>query len=124
SRNGPAGVAAWPTRPARVKRRGRVPSKRWMSRVFCLLTMLFALAAFPAAAFGVPAGPGVGADTDRDGVPDTGDNCPLIANASQIDFDGDLQGDACDADMDDDGTANGADAFPRNAAEQADTDGD
>ncbi len=36
-------------------------------------------------------------DTDNDGVPDTEDNCPLVANASQDDTDGDGLGDACDA---------------------------
>lgn len=35
-------------------------------------------------------------DTDRDGVPDDKDNCPLIANADQLDSDGDGKGDICD----------------------------
>ena len=35
-------------------------------------------------------------DTDGDGVPDTTDNCLLIANANQADGDGDGVGDACD----------------------------
>ena len=35
-------------------------------------------------------------DTDNDGIPDSVDNCPGIANASQADFDSDLIGDACD----------------------------
>jgi hypothetical protein len=63
-------------------------------------------------------------DGDGDGASDASDNCPAAANASQADFDTDGQGDACDGDDDNDGVADGADAFPLNAAESADTDGD
>lgn len=35
-------------------------------------------------------------DSDEDGVEDTYDNCPLVANADQTDSDGDGAGDVCD----------------------------
>jgi hypothetical protein len=38
------------------------------------------------------------ADTDRDGFPNTKDNCPLVKNPTQIDSDGNRRGDACDPD--------------------------
>ena len=44
-------------------------------------------------------------DTDSDGVEDTIDNCPLVSNANQSNFDNDTQGDACDSDDDNDGIA-------------------
>src|SRR5690606_32658024 len=37
-------------------------------------------------------------DTDNDGVDDSVDNCPQLANASQANTDGDWMGDACDSD--------------------------
>ena len=45
-------------------------------------------------------------DTDTDGIINTNDNCPLIANATQSDIDGDTIGDACDTDLDGDGDEN------------------
>lgn len=35
-------------------------------------------------------------DTDHDGILDENDNCPLVENADQLDFDGDGLGNACD----------------------------
>lgn len=42
-------------------------------------------------------------DQDNDGILDDEDNCPLVANTEQSNFDGDAHGDACDADDDNDG---------------------
>lgn len=42
-------------------------------------------------------------DLDSDGYRDCSDNCPNSANPSQLDSDGDTQGDACDIDDDNDG---------------------
>ena len=63
-----------------------------------------------------------GDDSDGDSVPDTNDNCPLKANADQLDSDGDGYGDACDncpeianstqADGDADGVGDVCDACP------------
>ena len=49
-------------------------------------------------------------DSDGDQVPDREDNCPLIPNPGQADYDGDGQGDACDDDDDDDGVLDDVDA--------------
>ncbi len=45
------------------------------------------------------------ADSDEDGIPDAQDNCPNVSNADQLNNDGDTEGDACDADDDNNGIA-------------------
>ena len=64
-------------------------------------------------------------DGDGDGTDDGSDNCPLIANADQLDSDSDGTGDACDTDDDGDGDNDGSDNCPLIAnADQLDTDSD
>lgn len=48
-------------------------------------------------------------DADGDGVPDATDNCPAVANPLQENFDLDAEGDACDADDDNDGALDASD---------------
>ena len=50
-----------------------------------------------------------GLDTDSDGIPDAGDNCTLIANPTQCDSDADGYGNACDADLNNNGATNAFD---------------
>ena len=52
-----------------------------------------------------------GTDTDSDTIYDPSDNCPNTSNTDQANLDGDAFGDACDSDIDGDGTDNTFDAF-------------
>lgn len=71
-------------------------------------------------------------DGDHDGIPDSTDNCPNVANANQANADGDSFGDVCDAcpndplnDVDHDGVCGNMDNCPTVAnANQLDSDGD
>ena len=55
-------------------------------------------------------------DDDNDGVLDHIDNCSMVANVLQGNYDMDDQGDACDDDDDNDGTSDDVDCEPTNAA--------
>lgn len=70
---------------------------------------------------GPPDTPPSPTDTDSDGIVDSADNCPAIANTNQRNHDGDAKGDACDGcphlasatDPDGDGDGVGDDCDPR-----------
>ncbi len=59
-------------------------------------------------------------DPDGDGVVGNADNCPQVSNATQEDQDGDLRGDACDADRDGDRILNSLDHYPDDPDEALD----
>ena len=60
-------------------------------------------------------------DFDNDGIVNSEDNCPLVANADQLDTDGDGVGDVCDTDDDGDGILDTEDNCPLTAnADQLD----
>jgi hypothetical protein len=68
---------------------------------------------------------GLTVDRDRDGVPNSADNCVGSPNPNQSDADGDGAGDDCDIDDDNDAVADAADNCPLTAnADQFDQDGD
>jgi len=48
-------------------------------------------------------------DSDDDGIPNSSDNCPKVANSDQVDLDGDGYGDVCDNDKDGDGVTSDID---------------
>jgi hypothetical protein len=50
-------------------------------------------------------------DSDGDGVLDSADNCTLVANPGQEESDGDIYGDACDADFNNDGVVDFGDVM-------------
>ncbi len=78
------------------------------------------------------------ADTDTDGAPNTWlascnvacqlasglqlDNCPDVVNADQLNTDGDVQGNACDTDDDNDSVLDTSDQLPLNPAASVDAD--
>lgn len=66
----------------------------------------------------------VSLDADGDGFNHDVDNCPLVANATQADLDGDGMGDACDDDIDGDGLSNAQEAARGTDPRKPDTDSD
>jgi hypothetical protein len=60
------------------------------------------------------------ADADGDGIPDLDDLCPEVAPPEGLDRDGD----GCTDDFDRDGVLDDVDAFPNDATQTSDTDGD
>ncbi len=64
-------------------------------------------------------------DTDEDGVHDLEDNCFLVANTNQQNYDNDALGDACDADDDNDGLPDSVEIeFGLDSTDETDAGGD
>jgi len=64
------------------------------------------------------------ADSDKDGIVNSVDNCPINENFDQSDFDSDSFGDVCDTDDDNDGFEDSVDLFDTEPTEWSDFDGD
>lgn len=83
-------------------RKGKIagePRKRCMRGSFAGVLIMIAACSSPGIANQPDAGTGGdagGADRDGDGIPDTADNCPDVANRDQANEDGDGFGDVCD----------------------------
>ena len=77
-----------------------------MGRIMRAMRLVAAVGALLLGAAGVSM---AAVDTDGDGVSDPIDNCLLVKNATQTDTNGDDFGNACDADLNDDGIVNFAD---------------
>ena len=73
--------------------------KKKEKRLYCLPWLIFLL-------IFVTAFPAYGGDADGDGVEDSIDNCLSTSNLTQLDTDGDGYGNACDADLNNDGIVN------------------
>ena len=63
-------------------------------------------------------------DGDNDGIVDSLDHCPIVADAAQHDTDGDGTGDACDDDDDSDGIVDDDDLCPLVASAECNDDSD
>ncbi|MEZ4472788.1 MAG: thrombospondin type 3 repeat-containing protein [bacterium] len=88
------------------------PPGSWNSAVDCMNQSLGQLFAYQAP------------ETDGDRICDQLDNCPDDPNPSQADFDGDLAGDTCDPDDDDDGVPDLAEVVHGLDPFNIDSDGD
>ena len=86
-----------------------------LKRLYQLLIMLAVLSASISA---------IAEDNDGDGIPNSEDNCPTLANSNQIDYDIDGVGDACDSDDDGDDVIDRLDIAPLNYLYRSDDDGD
>ena len=85
--------------------------------------MIFLIVTFP---FYIPVSLAAAGDSDNDSILDANDNCKDVANADQLDADGDGIGDACEqGDADNDGVIDGNDNCPYKInADQLDEDED